>query len=346
MKQILIIFLSSILSFHASLFAQKTIGIEFNLKYMNSDEEVPFANVVLIDQKDTIIKSQTNEFGKFSIVEFKTASDSLKILYSENEFSDKLQDFDFAIVKDSLDYVFEVKIFNNKGEFLNYDEEFDGFQNEKQKQTGIIGNPELSNIIYRGYLNKIEFMCDGQCDSTWLEGKQVKMIYHSQNSVIVIPTLDCPRVITLTFKCLKGSDTLTISVNNFRAVNLPDPTIYFGGFNFTELENLSDSLVFGEQFIYAKYPAEFPLNAVFSIKSIKISINATVYEMKGNRLSEEFIEAFYNAKKKSKIRFKEIIIIGVDKERSIPLNFIHIKTSKKQKFRPAFKRQKYHTICG
>lgn len=155
------------------------------------------------------------------------------------------------------------------------------FQNSAEAQgAGVIGLPEL-NVLYRGYPNKVKFgMSDGSSNFT-VKGDGVTM--HADSSIsryykgdleieyyeqfyVVKPTTS-GRHCTLYFLDATNGDT--IGVHEFRVMNLPAPTIYFG--TVASGESISAPALNSMSRFFAKYPPEIPLKASFTVTSWEIS---------------------------------------------------------------------------
>lgn len=127
--------------------------------------------------------------------------------------------------------------------------------------SGSIELPEL-NVLYRGYENKVRVSASGY-ESADLGGNGVSII-RSGDGYVVKPTGSGRTVqLSVTGRSSNGK-TAVLRRTDFRVLNLPDPTLYWGAVK-------SGGNIPADNKIFAKLGPEVPLNANFQIISWELS---------------------------------------------------------------------------
>ncbi len=134
------------------------------------------------------------------------------------------------------------------------------------KPSGTVSLPEL-NVLYRGYANKVEAVASGY-DQTILSGNGVSLT-KSGNGWIANPGSGREATITVSGRSSVTNKTVSLGAFNFRVSRLPDPELYFGAAKNGEQISRSETRLF------AKYPPEIPLNAVFTVLGWEMSVSGS-----------------------------------------------------------------------
>lgn len=197
------------------------------------------------------------------------------------------------------------------------------------------------NVLYRNYPNKINYVSNHNYDSIWIQSKNAQLTIIDDYNAIIYP--DEKRQCTISFHALDNRDTIDLEVYQFRVVNLPNPTIYFGSIPLEKDTLLSnDFSLFTINRFFAKYPPEIPLSACFEIKEWVIQINGKEYKGEGSNISNEVKNILFKAKKNSSIVFKSFKIKGMGIERTIYPNSIYLKKNKRKTI---FEEKKIDSEC-
>ncbi len=163
------------------------------------------------------------------------------------------------------------------------------------KPSGSIELPEL-NVLYRGYDNKVLATASG-FPSTVITGSGATLAASSDGMYIARPT-GGGRTAKLTVSG-KTADGKTVALRSveYRVLNLPKPTMYWGGVEDGGTANPR------EKFIFTKYGPEVPLNAAFNIISWEVNVAGAMGSERGagNTLSPKALGLFGAAPKGSRV---------------------------------------------
>lgn len=134
------------------------------------------------------------------------------------------------------------------------------------------------NVLYRGYPNHIL--------PTVTNNKKAKIrligtnctISHSHNGYYIV-TPGEGRELILSILLEKGKKVDTVATKAYRIRNMPNPNIYWGAaYNGSQAD-------IHERRLFAKYPPEIHLNAVFKILQWKLIIGNDTIHGEGNKLT-------------------------------------------------------------
>jgi len=185
---------------------------------------------------------------------------------------------------------------------------------------GTISLPEM-NMLYRNYNNIVEFAVSGIYDSSWVVGSGVELT-RSGNAYIAHVT-GTGREASMKVYSVYGKETTCHGVYKFRVSNLPKPSIYLGAIPLTDLSKCSESAFLTMTKLFAKYPPEIPLKAVFEVGEVVIKVGDKIITSTGKSLSDEFLLAFENAEAGTEISFVTVEFRGPLKDTIVgPFNRI------------------------
>lgn len=143
------------------------------------------------------------------------------------------------------------------------------------KPSGAVSLPDM-NVLYRSYDNKVTGAVSGYT------GYKLSIdngnINKSGDIWIARPGTARQAIISITGTAEDGSSA-RVGTFSFRVQNLPAPSIYLGA-----LEDGSDNpsgTIKAQTRLFAKYPPEIPLNAVFSVVSWEVSVAGAPRPEKG-----------------------------------------------------------------
>lgn len=165
------------------------------------------------------------------------------------------------------------------------------------KPSGSIELPEL-NVLYRGYNNKVNATASG-FPNTSLTGSGASLTPTSDGMYNARPT-GSGRTASLTVsgRTAEGK-TVALKTVQYRVLNLPKPTMYWG--------SVADggSASRSEKFLFTKYGDDVPLKAKFNILSWDIMIEGASRSTKGpgSVLSEEASKMLKVAKSGSRVSY-------------------------------------------
>ena len=179
-----------------------------------------------------------------------------------------------------------------------------------QEPTVALELPE-HNTLYRGYPNRIIPAVTNN------DGAKVQIIgapdlnisSSDEKSYIVKPK--SPKKYALLHVVLVSENKIdTVRTVKYRLVNLPDPTLYWGGH-----KNESKASVKINK-IFAKYPPGIPLNATFKIMSWEVIFNGKSVNGKGNNISkaEDLLKM---VRTKSEVTIKTVVVGPDGMERKV-----------------------------
>jgi len=131
------------------------------------------------------------------------------------------------------------------------------------KPSGNVSLPEL-NVLYRGYPNKVEAVASGY-DQTILSGNGVSLT-KSGSGWIANPGAGREATITVSGRSSVTNKTVSLGSFKFRVSRLPDPELYFGAAKSGETGSRAETRLF------ARYPPEIPLNAIFTVLSWELAV--------------------------------------------------------------------------
>jgi hypothetical protein len=144
------------------------------------------------------------------------------------------------------------------------------------KPSGAVSLPEM-NVLYRGYDNKILGAVSGYTNYT-LSGVNVNL---SKSGEFWIGKPGAGKTCTINIAGVaEDGSSANVGKFEFRVQNLPAPSVYLGA-----LEDGSEAAggtIRAQTRLFAKYPPEIPLNAVFSIVSWEVSVAGAPRSEKGS----------------------------------------------------------------
>ncbi len=152
------------------------------------------------------------------------------------------------------------------------------------KPMGNVSLPEM-NMLYRGYDNKVEAVASGY-EQTKVTGSNVTLA-KSGSGYIGRPGAGKECTISVSgFNSTTGK-TVSLGAFKFRVSNLPPPMLKLGSLN--PGESASSGAIKAMTSLFAKYPPEIPLNAVFSVVSYEVSVSGAPRPISGSgsQLSSE-----------------------------------------------------------
>jgi len=173
-----------------------------------------------------------------------------------------------------------------------------------QEPTVALELPEY-NILYRGYPNKIiPAVTNNDGAKIKIVGAPELNISNSDEKSYTVNPKSRKKYALLHVVLISEDKIDTIRTVKYRLVNLPDPTLYWGG-----CKNESKASVKVTR-IFAKYPPEISLNAVFSVRSWEVFFNGNSISGKGSNISEAE-DLLKTIKTKSEVTI-EAVITGPD----------------------------------
>jgi len=142
------------------------------------------------------------------------------------------------------------------------------------KPSGSIELPEL-NVLYRGYNNKVNATASG-FPNTSLSGSGASLTPTSDGMYYARPT-GSGRTASLTVSGRTADGrTVALKTVQYRVMNLPKPTMYWGAAADGEQANPR------EKNLFAKYGGNVPLDAKFQILSWEMSVAGAIRPAKGS----------------------------------------------------------------
>lgn len=147
-----------------------------------------------------------------------------------------------------------------------------------QVPNGAIEFPEY-NILYRGYPNKfIPAVSNSNGYEIFVKGSGVQIEKSNDGTYFIAKPIGRTRQAYISLKIIKELDTLDIKTIAYRVHNLPDPMLYWGSAKQEQTANVKAKKIF------AKYPPEIPLNAVFQIVKCEIIVDSNSVICEGSNL--------------------------------------------------------------
>lgn len=145
------------------------------------------------------------------------------------------------------------------------------------KPTGTVSLPEM-NVLYRGYDNKVEGAASGYPTYDLSSGGNVSL---SKSGQYYIAKPGTGREATINISGVaKDGSRATLGSFKFRVQDLPKPTLSIGRIN--DGESATSAQFRASRRLFAGYPPEIPLDAVFKIKSWEISVSGAPRPAQGN----------------------------------------------------------------
>lgn len=126
------------------------------------------------------------------------------------------------------------------------------------KPSGSIELPEL-NVLYRGYENIVNATASGY-ERTDLGGTGASITRNGQSYIIKPSGSSRTATLSVIGRSSNGR-SVTLKTMQFRVLNLPDPTLYWGA------SKSGSRVPPGDFRLFAKYGPEIPLNAPFKVLS-------------------------------------------------------------------------------
>lgn len=182
------------------------------------------------------------------------------------------------------------------------------------KPSGSIELPEL-NVLYRGYENKVNATASG-FPSTALSGSGAALTPTSDGMYIAKPSSGRTANLTVSGRTADGR-TVALKTVEYRVLNLPKPTMYWGA---VEDGNPGSK---SERNIFTKYGSDIPLNAQFRIKSWTVYVEGAIGKQQGlgSQLSDAALAMFRAAGSGKRVNFN-LKVIGPDNvERNVNGSF-------------------------
>lgn len=164
------------------------------------------------------------------------------------------------------------------------------------KPQGTVSLPEM-NVLYRGYENKVIGVASGY-DQTVLTGSNVSLT-KSGDGYIGKPGSGKTCSITVSGKSTATNKTVQLAKVDFRVMNLPPPSLYFGAVPDGNTASKAETRLF------AKYGPEIPLKANFVVLKWELSVSGAPRPAKGtgNSIAGEGTSLLKQAKSGSTISF-------------------------------------------
>ena len=164
------------------------------------------------------------------------------------------------------------------------------------KPQGTVSLPEM-NVLYRGYPNKVIGVASGY-DQTVLTGSNVSLS-KSGDGYIGSPGSGKTCSITVSGKSTATNKTVQLAKVDFRVMNLPPPSLYFGAVADGGTASKAETRLF------AKYGPEIPLKADFSVLKWELNVSGAPRPAKGtgNSIAGEGTSLLKQAKSGSTISF-------------------------------------------
>lgn len=173
------------------------------------------------------------------------------------------------------------------------------------KPSGSIELPEL-NVLYRGYENKVNATASG-FPSTALSGSGAALTPTSDGMYIAKPSSGRTASLTVSGRTADGR-TVALKTVQYRVLNLPKPTMYWGAAADGERANPSEINLF------TKYGDDVPLNAKFRIIKWEMTIGGAIGTAKGpgSQLNTEARNMIRAARGGNSRVFYSLQVIGPD----------------------------------
>ena len=164
------------------------------------------------------------------------------------------------------------------------------------KPQGTVSLPEL-NVLYKGYNNVVEGVASGY-DQTILAGQGVTLTKSGKGYIGRVSGAGRTAKITISGKSTKTNKTVSLGSFEFRVMNLPPPSLFFGA---TEDGGKASK---AETRLFARY-SDSPLKAEFSVQSWELNVAGAPRPAKGtgNTLNADGISLMRQAKPGSSISF-------------------------------------------
>lgn len=153
------------------------------------------------------------------------------------------------------------------------------------KPSGSIELPEL-NVLYRGYNNIVNATASG-FEQTVLNGSGASIARSGQNYIVKPSGSSRTATLSVVGRSSNGR-SVVLKTLQFRVLNLPDPTLYWGA------QKSGGRIPNGDFRIFAKYGPEIPLNAPFRVLEWTATVPGAV-EQKGSGNDLSSIRNFIRA---------------------------------------------------
>lgn len=164
------------------------------------------------------------------------------------------------------------------------------------KPQGTVSLPEL-NVLYKGYNNIVEGVASGY-DQTILTGQGVTLTKSGKGYIGRVSGAGRTAKITIAGKSSAANKTVTLGTFEFRVMNLPPPSLFFGA---TEDGGKASK---AETRLFARY-SDSPLKAEFTVQSWELNVAGAPRPAKGtgNTLNADGASLLKQAKPGSSISF-------------------------------------------
>ncbi len=145
-----------------------------------------------------------------------------------------------------------------------------GMNVNAQEPIAAIELPEL-NILYRGYTNKIiPAVYNNNGGTLLLVGEEVSISKDEDDDHFIAKPMGSDRYVSISVHLINGTDTTFVRKVDYRVMNLPDPSIFWGPIEAGNKANIR------ERKLFAKYSPWIPLKAEFTVVSWELIIDSNV----------------------------------------------------------------------
>lgn len=195
---------------------------------------------------------------------------------------------------------------------------------------GLISNPD-TRILYRGYDNPLEIYTCEVCDSVYVSSADAEVTMRNKGQFYVRPKAG-KRNLTLSIKCILGSDTTSLWSERYIIKALPKPKIYLGGIAMNkDFNHVKETNLFHQNRFSVRYDESVHLTGVkFRILEWSINIGKTTFTNTDAKLTDDFKAAFKKAKKGTRVYFDNVTIIAPDGiARKVKMDQTYIKKVKR-----------------
>ncbi len=155
-----------------------------------------------------------------------------------------------------------------------------GMNVNAQEPIAAIELSEL-NVLYRGYANMIiPAVYNNNGGTLLLVGDDVSISKAEGGDYFTATPMGNARYVSISVYLIKKRDTTFMRKIDYRAHNLPDPSIYWGLARDGEKANIR------EKELFAMYSPDIPLSAHYSVVSWELTVDSTVVTGTGSNLDE------------------------------------------------------------
>ena len=160
-----------------------------------------------------------------------------------------------------------------------------GMNVNAQEPVAAIELPE-SNVLYRGYANKIiPAVSNNNGGTLFLAGQGVSISKAEEDDYFIAKPMGSNREVSILVNLIHGTDTTLLRKVDYRVMNLPDPSIYWGsaegGYKGRSKANIR------EKNLSVNYFHGFPLKSEFTVVSWELTVDSNLVVMgNGSSLHE------------------------------------------------------------